>query len=537
VSSHSKLSNGGERASRSDPNTLTRNQPARKRPLIVLTTCALILAGAGLGWHLAEQLQHRQASSELQNAADRVLTRLDDIIQEADQVFGYLDALGLETCSDELLLEMRTRLFEAHFIRDIGGIENYDLYCSTALGRIEQPYQSGPPDISLPRGIGLRTDRAVLASETLRTLVVEQADFNALIDPRVVTDLTSSLSEGRIYVRAADQANRQWHPIQRAEILERGRNQRHISAELTALACSPHTLLCVELRRSEAPGQAGQRETRAVISSLGGALGLALFFAGASLIRERNTPERALRKAIDQRLIRAAYQPILTLPEQNLVGFEALARWIDSAGNQIPAETFIDLAENCGLIDEISALMIEQIGDELGEWLSSRPDQRVAINIAPSELNDPGLIDNLDRHLLQRGVDPGQIILEITERTMLASDTAARDIERLTRRGFRIFADDFGVGYCGLGYLNDLDMHGIKISQSFTAAVATDSPKAALVPRIIGMARELGLEIVIEGVEQPEQCKALSELGPLMVQGWYFSRELSAAQLMRFFGR
>lgn len=501
-----------------------------------LLALALAVFGAVLGWQGAAVLQDKEVSSELQNSAGRVLNRLEEIIRETTEIFDHLGALDLPHCSDAQLLQMRTQLFEARFLKDIGGTENFALRCSTALGRLDTPLQSGPPDMRLDGGVGLRTDRSVLASARFRTMVLEAGSFNALVDPRLVTDLTASTDTDEIFLKPKNGPNStDWHPFQisgksRIDGLAGGR-----SSGLRGSTCADDIGLCVLVHRLPGAQVAGQRQTQAVISTLGGSLGLAAFFAGLSVIRQRQTPEFALSQAIRNGHIHAVYQPILTLPDQKLYAFEALARWTDPHGNSVPPEAFIELAERSGQIGEISALMIRLIGQEMGHWLSESPERRIALNIAPAELADARLIEHLDNELLSRGVQPEQVLLEITERTMLESDSARTQIEALTRRGFRVFADDFGVGYCGLAYLNELDMDGIKISQSFTAAVGTDSPKASLVPRIIQMAREMGLEVIVEGVENERQCAALNDLQPLMAQGWYFSRELPIESILKQF--
>lgn len=501
-----------------------------------LLALGLIVLGATLGWQGAALLQDKEVSSDLHVSSDRVLRRLQEIIAEATEVFDHLEALALPLCSDEQLLHMRTQLFEARFLKDIGGVEDLALRCSTALGRLATPLQSGPPDMRLSNGVGLRTDRSVLASARFRTMVLEAGDFNALVDPRLVTDLTASTETDEIFLKSgSDSKPEVWHPFQisgqnRLETINGGR-----ANGLSGSDCADTVGLCVLVHRLRGVKDAGQKQTQGVISALGGTVGLALFFAVLSVVRQRQTPEFALRQAIAHGHIHAVYQPILTLPDQKLYALEALARWTDPYGNSVPPETFIELAERSGQISQVSALMIRRIGQELGDWLSLSVEHRVALNIAPAELADARLIDLLENELVARGVQPEQILLEITERTMLESESARFQIEALTRRGFQVFADDFGVGYCGLAYLNELDMDGIKISQSFTAAVGTDSPKASLVPRIIQMARDVGLEVIVEGVENQRQCKALDELGPLMAQGWYFSRELPVESVLERF--
>lgn len=180
--------------------------------LSVAIAIVLIVLGTSLGWQIAKQLDHGQIEQELTETAWRVSARIDEILVETIQIFDDLEKLELVSCSDELLLEMRTHLFEARFIQDIGGFERGSLFCSTALGRLDEPYTSGPPDLMLDNGIGIRTDRSVLASDQMRTMVLEREPFNALIDIRTITDMVVSLSSGEIFLGYPGQDR--WHPFQ-----------------------------------------------------------------------------------------------------------------------------------------------------------------------------------------------------------------------------------------------------------------------------------------------------------------------------------
>ncbi len=513
--------------------SFTGNKLPSRYLWVVLGSIVLITAGSIAGWFGAMHLHERQVKADLRESTERVLERLDEMISEAQSVFNQLNQLEQPHCSDEMLLIMRAQLFEARFIKDIGGIRNHDLHCSTALGRLEQPLISGPPDISLAKGIGLRTDRRVLAARTARTMVIEHRWFNVLVDPRQVTDLTANQVDGEIFLRRHSDTRQTWHAFQQAGAERLELNLGSQSSSLSATSCSETFGLCVLLLHPPGFRESGSDATPFVISSLGGAVGLALFLAGVFIIRQQQTPTQQLRRAIKQHAINAVYQPIVRLPGNGTYGFEALARWKDETGQFVPPETFISLAEKTGQIEGITTLMISQIGSDLGAWLAESSARHIAINIAPSELVGSGLIQKLDDHLISRGIKPSQITLEITERTMVSQNSAAAAIELLTQRGFRVFADDFGDGYCGLGYLSELHMHGIKISQTFTAALGTDSPKATLVPRIVEMAQELGLEVIVEGVETQLQWNALLCLGPILAQGWLIDREMPAHGLLK----
>jgi sensor c-di-GMP phosphodiesterase-like protein len=521
--------------SKSSANTsatgLAPTRTRRLRPAAVawslLLGLVLVLAGVAAGHFGADQLARQQAQNELDEASDRLSVRFDAIINEARTVFDELERLRLPTCSEQELLNMRNRLFDARFLRDIGRLENMTLYCSTALGHLTEPYLSSEADVNIAVDLGVKTDRAVLAGQGTRTMVIEGEHFNALVDPAVVTDLAAAMESATLFLRAYGENGGNWHPFQSGtELAHRG---------LSSERCSPDTGLCLLLHVSERRMFEGQSQARVAMAGFGGVAGLAVFLVIFIAVRQEESPEKRLRQALNKDWIHTVYQPIIRLPDHRLVGFEALARWKDDAGNEMPAEEFIALAERTGLIGRVSERIIRTIGRELSDWLKRNPDRVIAINIAPTELDDDALLEKLERELISRGVNPEQVMLEITERTMVENASAHERIEQLAHRGFRVYADDFGVGYCGLAYLNDMDVHGIKISHLFTAAVATDSPKAALVPRITELARELGLDVVIEGVETDAQARSLAELDPILVQGWLYSRGIAIDELIERF--
>ncbi len=493
----------------------------------LLLASALVLTGVVLGHAGAGQMARQQAQAELDGASLRLASRFDDIIEEASRVFAELGQALEPRCSDDELLAMRTQVFNARFLRDVGRIEKGVLHCSTALGRLERPYHGSPPDIMIRGGLGLKTDREVLAGEGTRTMVIEDRQFNALVDPGVVTDLAAAMETATLFLSSNSPAEPEWHPF-------------HSSAApggngLSSVRCSDRSGLCVMLHFPKDRLGAWQPQIRMAMAGFGGAAGFALFLVIFIALRQEDTPERRLRRALENDWIHTKYQPIIRLPDHCLIGFEALARWQDDNGDTLPAEEFIALAERTGLIGQVSERMIRTIGEELSPWLRRHPECVIAINVAPAELDDDALIDKLDRELIARGVNAAQVYIEITERTMVENAAAHARIEQLSRRGFKVYADDFGIGYCGLAYLNDMAVHGIKISHLFTAAVATDSPKAALVPRITELAREMGLDVVIEGVETQAQARSLTELEPILVQGWLYSRDIDIKELTRRF--
>src|SRR6056297_417562 len=370
----------------------------------LLLLSMLIALGGALGWWISSQFETATIERNIEQPTTRVLDRLDDIIAEARLAFDSIEADGHSHCSRDQLLDMRTRLFEARYLRDIGGIRGFSLYCSTALGVLDEPYHSSPPPIRLPDGTGLRTDRSVLASQRLRTVVVEYGGYNALVDSRQVSDLVTGIEQAHIELAVNDPIQRDWHHFSLLTRPERFEPSDQVSGRVR---CSDLSGLCVRIRLG-GHSSIGVNAQHWVMGGLGTALGASLFLIGANIRRQRNTPDRALARAISAHHIRPSYQPIVQLPGGHLAGFEALARWVDDQGRTIPTERFIALAERNGMIGSISELMIQSIGRDIGDWLARHEDLRLTINISPQEFCDPRLLDQIREHLLDRGIKPSQ---------------------------------------------------------------------------------------------------------------------------------
>jgi sensor c-di-GMP phosphodiesterase-like protein len=159
----------------------------------------------------------------------------------------------------------------------------------------------------------------------------------------------------------------------------------------------------------------------------------------------------------------------------------------------------------------------------------------LSINIAAADLEGPNLFQQLETHVRQAGIEPRQIVLELTERSTgdIAGLRAA--IQRLHEHGYKIHIDDFGTGYSSLSYLHELDVDAIKIDRAFTRTSGTDAVTASILPQILSMAESWKVEVIVEGVETEAQLEFLEAAGkPMRAQGWYFSRPVPAIDLHAF---
>ncbi|MEQ4520709.1 EAL domain-containing protein [Pseudarthrobacter sp. B907] len=246
---------------------------------------------------------------------------------------------------------------------------------------------------------------------------------------------------------------------------------------------------------------------------------------------ERTDLEAGLRTAVDGGGITVHYQPIVSARLGTVVKVEALARW-ERDGILVPPQQFIPTAERSGLIVDIGAEVLHRCCTELGPWLAQDPTRSLAINVSGVQLQQGNFPELLFATACSRGVDPHQLVVEVTESVFFDDDCLVhRQLVQLRSAGVRVALDDFGTGYSSLGRLQDLPVDTLKIDQSFVAMIRTGDERLPILNSMIDMAHGLGLTVTAEGVETPEQAGYLMRRGCDSLQGFLFSRPQPAAEL------
>jgi EAL domain-containing protein (putative c-di-GMP-specific phosphodiesterase class I) len=219
------------------------------------------------------------------------------------------------------------------------------------------------------------------------------------------------------------------------------------------------------------------------------------------------------------------YQPKVDLADGRLVGVEALARWRHPTRGLLPPTTFIDLAEETGLIVPLGRQVLRAALRTMpavppaggkGPW-------RVSVNLSGRQLTHPDLLSTVSQALTDTGISPSRLSLEITESTLLTDSAVTRTaIARLKDIGVHLSLDDFGTGHCSMDYLKFLPVDELKIERRFVAGLITDHQDRAIVSAITQLAHDLGLGVVAEGVETAAQARLLREIGCDVGQGYFF---------------
>jgi EAL domain-containing protein (putative c-di-GMP-specific phosphodiesterase class I)/ActR/RegA family two-component response regulator len=240
------------------------------------------------------------------------------------------------------------------------------------------------------------------------------------------------------------------------------------------------------------------------------------------------TPQ-ALEAAIESGDLFCLYQPKLRLADRRIIGVEVLARWRTKAGEIIPPNLFIPVAEEHGLIGKLTWCILEQAAAALEAMLWINPELTMAVNFSPSSLIDLDIPAQIVALLERYAIPAEAVVVEVTESAVMAEFvTAAEILTRLRIRGVKVSIDDFGTGHSSLLSLLRLPFNELKIDQSFVRGLRHDPEMPKLVRAVLRMCQELGLTVVAEGVETEEIAEILQELGCTVVQGYLFGRPMSA---------
>jgi len=253
---------------------------------------------------------------------------------------------------------------------------------------------------------------------------------------------------------------------------------------------------------------------------------------------ERLALESGLRRAAERGELALLYQPIVSLSDGRVAGFEALLRWRhQELGVLLPAR-FIPMAEETDLIISIGEWVLERACHQMQEWRERVPALNSAtmhVNLSGRQFRQEDLVAQVDRILKQSQLEPGALALEITESTMMNdAELAATVLGEMRSLGVGLAVDDFGTGYSSLSYLSRFPIDTLKIDGSFVQGAKDDAGNRKIIRSIVALARDLELSVVAEGIETTDQLALLRSLRCALGQGHYFGEPMNASEVDRF---
>jgi EAL domain-containing protein (putative c-di-GMP-specific phosphodiesterase class I)/FixJ family two-component response regulator len=239
-----------------------------------------------------------------------------------------------------------------------------------------------------------------------------------------------------------------------------------------------------------------------------------------------------LRAALNHNALLLYYQPKIGLDGGDTTGVEALVRWQHPQQGLLGPELFIPTAEQHGLIDELTWVVLKQAMEQCQSWHNQGLDVQVAVNMSAQTLKELDLPEKISDLIQQHGLNPSQLILEITESALMQELTKSLDVlTRLRMKGFRLSIDDFGTGYSSLVQLHRAPFSELKIDRSFVLDMVREKEAHAIIETVIIMGHKLGMKVVAEGVETQESLDELTSMGCDLAQGYLIARPQPGEQV------
>lgn len=454
--------------------------------------------------------------------------------REIHRTFRRLEAITAARCSPEFLAAMRSIVLDTYTIRDAAYREGDMVRCSSGAGQVLVSVQSfGPPLFRAVSGAETWRNIELPSAPGVKSTIIMRGAFSLMVAPvspqsrsgrPISTVLVNPLS-GAVTTISGPKISLSAAALLAHKPARKG--LRFISAE-----CVEGAYVCyVQVM--------GLREIWyefslpiALLVLLGSVVGGSLSLLVLQAQRKRATLENRLRRALDTNEISLEYQPIVELGSGRVCGAEALMRWTLRSNEKVSPTAFIACAEESSLITDLTCFAIRTVSRELRSLLRNEQDFVISINIGSRDLTDPRFLLALETHIVATGISPRRIALELTERQPIDTPDARATIRSLHAKGYRIYIDDFGTGYSNLAYLGELSVDTIKVDMIFTQSVGSDTIRARLIPSILGVARDLGISVIIEGVESEEQERYFRASGAHFAQGWRYSRSVPARDLL-----
>jgi EAL domain-containing protein (putative c-di-GMP-specific phosphodiesterase class I)/CRP-like cAMP-binding protein len=247
--------------------------------------------------------------------------------------------------------------------------------------------------------------------------------------------------------------------------------------------------------------------------------------------------EQEIRRALDKGHFKPYLQPIVSLADQKIIGFETLIRWHHPDRGIIMPDDFIPVAERLDLIQSIDRKMLEMACDIIPKMhaaVSGKDKPFISVNLSGVNFEDDSMVSGISDVINNANIDPHHNKLEITESAFIGNaDNAAKILDGLKELGVSIALDDFGVGYSSLGYLHKFAIDGIKIDKSFTKRTRDNQKGTDIIQAIVGLAKTFDLGVIAEGIETEDDLKTLQQIGCIEGQGYLFSKPLTVDEALK----
>ena len=464
---------------------------------------------------VAQAVLYVEDSESTEAIAETVLARAETVSHARRLASVAAGRSSSSPCSEDDIRALKEVAFGSSYMSDVGRLEDDRLLCSALWGKLT-PFKLPAPSYTSGE-TRLWNTSDLLGSPYKGTNLIAQGGTFTVSSPSSF----EGLDPARTSTLTIETRDRSY--VFRRLLPENGANEAAPS-RIRLSRCSNNANACVFVSRPRRGVWDLAPSLLYPIMGVGAGLGIAFSYL---LIRRSKTAEQAIQQrfllAMRRNEIELMYQPLYTVANGRLVGFEVLSRWTPPGEGEVSPGIFIPMALQLGLTPDLFRYVLAKALGEMAQALGSAQSPYLSINAEPVDLAPEDTVRFVASVTRQAGVLPDQVRIEITEREELDSPGVIAHMAALAALGFRFLIDDFGTGSSNFSHFAQSPFIGIKIDRMFVAAITEESPLRPVLPGMYQIARQLDLEVIVEGVETAEQNALLQQIAPSAIgQGWLY---------------
>lgn len=517
----------------------------RSKALFPLTVVAVLTALGPLlaALYLARMQVIDTELVRVAGYAHNVVDRSDRTVAQMQQALTVMAAANRnQPCSVSMIDLMRELSLSNEYMRLAGHVSGDRLICSN-MGNHGDGLMLGPIETVTRNGSPIRQLAPMPFAADIPYISLERDGFIAMAHRSQAVDLVVE-QEGVLFAT--------FNPITRAIRTASGEvDPAWISAvddiASAAFMDSGYIVGVVKSGQAAQTGAIAAVPVRYLNERIGELfvllIPIALVMSGVLTVsflyfmRSQSSLSSQIRQGVKRKEFFLLYQPIVEIDTGRWVGAEALLRWERRDGEIVNPDVFIPIAEQTGIIGELTAQVISMAENDMVHILQQNPEFFLSINLSASDLDSSETVESLFTMLQNAGLKPGQLTVELTERMLVDQKSAPPLIELMRQHGIKVAIDDFGTGYCSMSYLETMRFDSLKIDQLFVESIDTEALTNRVVLHIIEMAGKLELKLVAEGVETIDQANYLRDHGVRYAQGWLYNKAVTASEISAFLSR
>ncbi|MHA7777308.1 EAL domain-containing protein [Roseibium sp. M-1] len=512
----------------------------------LITVIAGFFAIAGpilLSLYLAAQQAETREREHVLGFARDVVGRSD---RAAEQFFTAFERLmqsaGEDPCSAGQVSKMREIDLGSSYLQAIGFATGNKLVCSSLGSGTAVQLELGLPDIITTTDTSVRTNVTFPFAQGIEFTVVERKGYTAIIHKDLPIDVSTSVPDISLATYTPDnlqtRSTRGDIKPEWLRIVGAGEEVSFIDDEFIVGIARSDKYATIGLAALPVRHMADSARSGAMILvPIGFLASVILVCVILYTVKIQQSMPSVLKVALKKKEFYLEYQPIVDLKTEQWVGAEALIRWRRPTGEQVRPDLFIPIAEECGLMPQLTAEVFRLFTADMAGIFSRFPHFHVGLNLSPQDIQSPEIVGLFEDLAQATHAKPGNIMLELTEHGLLQEEHVSEILIGLRSKGAAVAIDDFGTGYSSLSYLETFTLDYLKIDKSFVDKIGMHAAASQVVPHIIEMAKDLKLKMIAEGVETETQAQYLRSQGVEFAQGWLFGKPMDASSLVSYIGK